>query len=198
MGDAADGSRFLVMACGQIESAQFEGSENLYCRYQFQHGPDWEVMHGLEQGITQMSSSRPLASEGSVVVWNFPIDVTLKSTNVFGWPQIMITVYGDAALGQADQIQGYGAVHLPVAPGKHTLYIRTFRPIASKWLDHFISFFHGMRPEYKDPRLVARGEGREVTRVQSCGVVKITVNVSMQGMEALGYHTPPPAPRTVD
>lgn len=193
-----DGSRFLLMACGQIESARFEGSENLYCRYQIQHGPDWEVLHGLEQGITQMASSRPTASDGAVITWNFPIDVTLKSTNVFGWPQIVLTVYGDAALGQADQIQGYGSVHLPVVPGKHTLYIRTFRPISSKWMDHFLSFFHGMRPEYKDPRLVAKGEGREVTRVQSYGVVKLVINVTLQGMEALGYHTPSPAMRTAD
>mmetsp|Transcript_29992 Transcript_29992/g.80551 ORF Transcript_29992/g.80551 Transcript_29992/m.80551 type:complete len:196 (-) Transcript_29992:617-1204(-) len=192
MGDQpADGSRFILMAVGTIESGRFEGTENLYCRYQLQHGPDWEVIHGLEQGITQMSTSRPNASEGAVVVWNFPIDVTLNSTNAFGWPHIIITVYGDAALGQADQIQGYGSVHLPTAPGEHTLYVRTFRPISSRWIDHVLSFFHGNRPEYKDPRLVAKSEGREVTRVQSFGVVKVKVNVTFQGLEILGYNSGP-------
>lgn len=189
MAEAAD-ARFLVMASGQIESARFEGVENLYCRYQIHHGPDWEVIHGLEQGISQMSTSRSSPSEGAVVVWNFPLDVTLKSTNVYGWPQIVITVYGDAALGQADQIQGYGSVHLPVTPGRHTVYVRTFRPITSKWVDHIMSFFHALRPEYKDPRLVAKGEGREVTRVQSSGVVKVVVNIAQQGMAELGYHVP--------
>lgn len=192
----AEDGRFTLMACGQIESARFEGTENVYCRYQIQHGPDWEVIHGLEQGISQMASSRPVASDGALVVWNFPIDVTLKSTNAYGWPQVVLTVYGDAALGQADQIQGYGSVHLPITPGKHTLYVRTFRPITARWFDHFLSFFHGQRPEYKDARLVARSEGREVTRVQSYGVVKLVVNVTLQGMEPLGYFVPAPVLRT--
>jgi len=189
----ADPSRFILMACGQIESARFEGVENLYCRYQVQHGPDWEIIRGLEQGVSQMSTSRAQQADGSVVVWNFPVDITLKSTNVFGWPQLVITVFGDSALGQADQLQGYGAVHLPTVPGKHTLYVRMFRPISSRWLDHVLSFFNGLRPEYKDSKFVSKGDGREVTRVRSFGVVKVVVNVTAQGMEALGYQVAPAA-----
>lgn len=34
-------------------------------------------------------SSRPDAS----LVWNFPIDVTFKATNAFGWPQIVLSIY---------------------------------------------------------------------------------------------------------
>lgn len=183
--EAAD--RFLVMACGQIESARFDGSDNMYCRYQVQHGADWEIVRGLEQGVSQMSSSRGGQSEGNVVVWNFPIDVTMKSTNAFGWPQLVITVYGDSPLGLPDQIQGYGSVHLPITPGNHTLYVRTFRPISSRWLDHLFSFFNGQRPEYKDSKFVSKSDGREVTRVQSAGVVKVVVNVALQGMDAFGY-----------
>ena len=32
------------------------------------------------------------------VVWNFPIDVKFKSTNVFGWPRIAISVRSQSLL----------------------------------------------------------------------------------------------------
>lgn len=34
-------------------------------------------------------SRRPDAS----LVWNFPIDVTFKATNAFGWPQLILSIY---------------------------------------------------------------------------------------------------------
>jgi B9 domain-containing protein 1 len=46
----------------------------------------------MEQGITQVSSV-PSGSPAKVV-WNFPLELTLKSTNVYGWPQIVIEVHG--------------------------------------------------------------------------------------------------------
>jgi len=27
-------------------------------------------------------------------VWNFPVDVTYKATNAFGWPQLILSIYG--------------------------------------------------------------------------------------------------------
>lgn len=33
------------------------------------------------------------------LVWNFPLDMAYKSTNVFGWPQIVLNVYGIDGLG---------------------------------------------------------------------------------------------------
>jgi B9 domain-containing protein 1 len=50
-------------------------------------------------------------------VWNFPLDVTYKSTNVFGWPQLVLAVYGVDGMGR-DVIKGYGSAHLPTCPGR--------------------------------------------------------------------------------
>lgn len=52
-----------------------------------------------------------------LLVWNFPVDVTYKATNAFGWPQLVISVYGVDALGR-DVIQGYGCMHLPTCAGR--------------------------------------------------------------------------------
>ena len=127
------GTHFVVMATGQIEAGRYEGHDTIYCRYAFSFGEDWTVNKGVEEGITQMSTSSSTAESGAgqVAVWNFPIDVTFRATCPHGWPQIVLSVYGSDSFGRSDQILGYGAVHLPMAPGRHVLYVRTFRPVAA-------------------------------------------------------------------
>lgn len=51
------------------------------------------------------------------------------------------------------------------------------------------SWFLGRRPEFVDPKVVAQGEGREVTRVRSQGSVKVTFSVVTRDMKKLGYDT---------
>lgn len=159
-------THFVMMATGQIDAGRYEGLDSLFCRYAFCVGDDWKVVSGVEevcnramsrtrrpaerrvrppissssasQGITQLSTSSGSSSDGSqVAVWNFPIDITFRATSAHGWPQIVVAVYGSDAFGRTDMIIGYGSVHLPVAPGRHELYVRTFRPVASSWFAHF-------------------------------------------------------------
>ncbi|XP_045680594.1 B9 domain-containing protein 1 isoform X4 [Phyllostomus hastatus] len=134
---AAGPSVFLLMVNGQVESAQFPEHDDLYCKYCFVYGHDWAPTAGLEEGISQITSKSHDVRHS--LVWNFPIDVTFKSTNPFGWPQIVLSVYGPDVFGN-DVVRGYGAVHVPFSPG---------------------SWFMGRRPEYTDPKVVAQGEGRE-------------------------------------
>jgi B9 domain-containing protein 1 len=245
---AAPSDGFHVMATGQIESGRFEGSSSLYCRYGFAFGDDWRVLRGVEEGITQMSSAS--GASAGLAVWNFPIDVTFRATCVHGWPQIVVSVYGEDYLGRSDMILGYGATHLPLTPGRHEIVVRTFRPLASSLFGRFQSWcatsprdlmrtgsvapvlpertqpeasvraqdaclpttarpstarpglrLNGMRPEFIESLFPAKGEGRDVTRVQSFGAVKLELDVSVQGMEQLGYSVPtghPPGVRIND
>ena len=184
---------FVVMVTGQIESGRYEGLDSLYCRYTFSHGEDWLVARGVEEGITQMSTVGASGNEAStaLAVWNFPVDVTFRATGVYGWPQIVLSVYGTDAFGRSDMIVGYGAAHLPMAPGRHEIYIRTFRPLASSLFGRFQSWAMGARPEFRDSQFPSKGEGRDVTRVQSYGCTKVVVDVTLQGMEELGYSVAP-------
>lgn len=52
-----------------------------------------------------------------MLVWNFPLDVTYKSTNAYGWPQLVVSVYGLDYMGR-DVIKGYGCMHLPTCAGR--------------------------------------------------------------------------------
>ena len=149
-----EATHFVCMATGQIESGKYEGHDSLYCRYAFSMGDDWSVVRGVEEGITQMSTSSGTAAEsGQLAVWNFPIDVTFRSTGAHGWPQIILSVYGNDLFGRSDMIIGYGAVHLPLVPGRHELYVRTFRPLASSLFGRFQSWCAGPLPPPLPPSL---------------------------------------------
>uniref|UniRef100_A0A8C5W5P0 B9 domain-containing protein 1 n=1 Tax=Microcebus murinus TaxID=30608 RepID=A0A8C5W5P0_MICMU len=133
---AAGPSVFLLMVNGQVESAQFPEFDNLYCKYCFVYGQDWAPTAGLEEGISQITSKSRDACQA--LVWNFPIDITFKSTNPFGWPQIVLSVYGPDVFGN-DVVRGYGAVHVPFSPGRHKRTIPMFVPESTSKLQKFTS-----------------------------------------------------------
>lgn len=78
---------------------------------------DTNLSQGMEQGISQIGST--LTESGSVIVLNFPLEIVykvrpsvgfflihLKSVNIFGWPQLTISVYGPDFVGR-DVVRGY-------------------------------------------------------------------------------------------
>ncbi|XP_049557967.1 B9 domain-containing protein 1 isoform X5 [Orcinus orca] len=114
----------------------FPEYDDLYCKYCFVYGQDWAPTAGLEEGISQITSKSQDARRA--LVWNFPIDVTFKSTNPYGWPQIVLSVYGPDMFGN-DVVRGYGAVHVPFSPGRHKKTIPMFVPESVSKLQKFTS-----------------------------------------------------------
>lgn len=178
-------SVFLLMVGGQIESAKFAEFDDIYCKYFFVHGSDWVITSGLEEGISQLTKKS--RDERQLFVWNFPLDISFKTTNPFGWPQLVISVYGLDSLGH-DVVRGYGAVHIPIIAGSHYRRIPMFVPESSSLVQKFTSWLIGRRPEYIDPRVVSQGEGRDVTRVRSQGYVTVQFNVVIKDMAKMGYN----------
>ncbi|KAF7655526.1 hypothetical protein LDENG_00054000 [Lucifuga dentata] len=181
---ASSPSVFLLMVNGQIEGANFPQYDDLYCKYCFVYGHDWAPTSGLEEGISQITCKSKQSSHK--LIWNFPLEITFKSTNPSGWPQIVVSVYGPDTFGN-DVVRGYGATHVPFTPGQHTRTIPMFVPESSSRLQKFTSWLLGRRPEYIDPKVVAQGEGREVTRVCSQGFVTLSFNIVTKDMKKLGY-----------
>eukprot|EP00918_Siedleckia_nematoides_P005369 GHVU01011839.1.p2 GENE.GHVU01011839.1~~GHVU01011839.1.p2 ORF type:complete len:201 (-),score=42.03 GHVU01011839.1:134-736(-) len=177
-------SSFELHAMGQIESGFFPTEDNLYCSWSLHHGSDWQVVAGVEEGVTQLASVP--AGRPAKVVWNFPMDLTFKSTNVYGWPQLVLAVHGTDFLNR-DVVRGYGAVHLPTTPGAHEIQVRMFRPVSSSKLQQFIGWINGQPAEYVDTKRPAMPSGREVTRVESTGVVTIKMNMVTRNMKQFGY-----------
>jgi hypothetical protein len=83
---------FLLSVTGQVAAGSFHGGkDDLYCKLCFVCGPDWAVTAGQEEGITQIA--RKPSDGQQKVVWNFPLDVTFRSTCPYGWPQLVLSVF---------------------------------------------------------------------------------------------------------
>ncbi|XP_015904593.1 B9 domain-containing protein 1 [Parasteatoda tepidariorum] len=176
---------FYLMVTGQIETADFPEIDDIYCKHCYVYGSDWMVVYGIEEGITQISKRSDNGM--GVFAFNFPLDISFKSTNLYGWPQLVVSVYGLDFFGN-DVVRGYGSVHVPVAPGKHRRRIPMFVPQSSSVLQRFTSWLIGKRPEFIDPRVVAQGEGREVTKVRTQGSVSVSFNITTKNLQELGYN----------
>merc|ERR1719231_1906052 len=116
------------------------------------------------------------------VVWNFPLGLVFKSTSPFGWPRIAVTVYG-TDLCNRRVIKGYGSVHVPCQPGRHSRTVRLYCPISSSPLTRLLGALFGNPAQLVDPRIVSGTEGREVVRVQSGGKVNITFDILLKDTE---------------
>jgi hypothetical protein len=77
MAALVDEYAFYVQCTGQIESGNFGSLDNLYCRYSFCFGHDWEITSGLDTGLSQTARKNTIETIDEVV-WNFPIDVTYQ------------------------------------------------------------------------------------------------------------------------
>mmetsp|Transcript_28999 Transcript_28999/g.49397 ORF Transcript_28999/g.49397 Transcript_28999/m.49397 type:complete len:241 (+) Transcript_28999:1680-2402(+) len=189
-------SSFFLMITGQIECAQTSSSSltntQLYCRYTFSCGSDWIVSHGVTQGITQIAGSRRALKgndeegKGSIIVWNFPIEISFQSTNTYGWPRICLSVYGIDFLGR-DVLRGYASMLLPINPGRHTKFVKTYRPISGNVLQQFISWLTATQPEYQDTKITARGEGRALTRVVGENNLTLKINLVTTRKDFLSF-----------
>lgn len=184
MSNALNG--FYVIVTGQVEGVKIAGSDNLFVQYQYSYGSDWKTRYGLEHGITQIAR-RNTGSDNQVLLFNYPIEATFSSTNVQGWPQIVFSVYSVTNFMGKHSIKGYGAIHLPVTPGRHVRYVRLYTPISSSLCQRVTAYLTGNQPEFFTPLFIAQGKGREVSRVKSNGAIKIVLNIATKNMMAWGY-----------
>ena len=189
MAENALTTTFLYTLSGEIQSGDFFEYDYLYCKYSFNQGSDWTMLSGLSEGITQISIKGQINSHLSnpLVVWNFPLELTYSSTTPFGWPQIVLGVYGSDLLGR-DVIRGYGATHLPCTPGEHLMDVSMVVPKSSTVFQEILGTFLGRRAEFVSHSFVAQGLGREVTRVRSQGNVSIRCHVIVRGLKEMGYN----------
>ena len=131
-------------------------------------GQDWSVLTGFDQGISQISKQSDFNFDSRPCVWDFPLDIAFKSTNVYGWPSIILSVYGFDFLGR-DVIRGYGSLVIPTIPGtyllltRYTLYVPLYAPQASTLFYQWYGWAMGRLPEFLDSKFPAKIQGREST-----------------------------------
>lgn len=141
----AETNSFILQCTGQIAGGDFGNVDNLYCRYTYSYGNDWTIISGLDTGLSQTACKNPSKSDDEIV-WNFPLDISFSSTNVYGWPRIALSVYGIDFFGR-DVIRGYGAVLIPLSTGQHEIEVEMFIPLSTSPLNGLISWLLGNPPE---------------------------------------------------
>ncbi|CAG9330564.1 unnamed protein product [Blepharisma stoltei] len=180
-----DDSYFYINVSGQIEYADFQGVDSLFMKYDFVAGPEWQIIYGQKSGGSQ--TAYKARGSNRRLVWNFPFNLGFRSTNLKGWPQLIITCIGGDFLGR-EVIKGYGNGHIPTQPGRHERTLYMYRPKSSSILVNFIGALKGKLAELIDPpSTLGMADGREVTRMESGGSVKIVFQVSQTNMEKFGY-----------
>ena len=145
---------FFLMVTGHIESASSHSStclnDKLYCRYSYSYGSeDWKIVHGVSHGYSQIATQGVVSSNddegGNVIVWNFPIEISFQSSNPQGWPRLALSIYGLDFAGR-DVLRGYASMLVPMSPGRHTKYLKTYRPVSGSKLVQFVNWLFGTNP----------------------------------------------------
>lgn len=105
-------------------------------------------------------AKRSSGSSSDVLVWNYPLDIMFRSSNVYGWPQLVLGVYGLTMWG-SDVIRGYGCTHIPTVPGRYTRYVSLYTPVSSSLCQRITAWLTNNPPEFFDSKFIAQGKGRE-------------------------------------
>uniref|UniRef100_A0A0K8UMM1 B9 domain-containing protein 1 n=1 Tax=Bactrocera latifrons TaxID=174628 RepID=A0A0K8UMM1_BACLA len=183
-------SYFNIFITGQLEAMEFPLGPNaaeVFCRYEVVYGPDWELVSGVQSGISQTASNRSGYFKDKIV-FNFPLEWTFKSTTPFGWPQLIVCIYGKTRWG-AETSLGYSRINLPVfgSNANNPIVSPILCPQNSNMVSELVSWITGRNPELKDPKaLLSNGKLKGIS-AESYGEVIFKLATILRGTDRLGY-----------
>lgn len=179
-------TKFLILFSGQIEFVTFPGGvfdHQLYLQYETVWGADWSPLSGLTSGTSQMARC---GVDPERVVINFPLEMVFSSTNVSGWPQLLITVRAQNTL-TGDSLRGYALFLMPPNTGHVVTTSPLIRPRAATLLGEWLAWITGKYPELADPKMLAIGKDNYLLRTESYGSVTLSMNMVSKDFRKLGY-----------
>lgn len=152
---------------------------------------DWEKEDGNITGESQYC----FRGEGNnnYFVYNTPFEISLRSINPFGWPQLVITCVTIDRVGK-ESIFGYGVVYCPMKPGIYKKEVAIFSPMSTEFQDKINSMVNQNEEKKKEkdtynaPKIIASGEGREITRANHMGSIEVKFQITLRDVEKLGYN----------
>ena len=177
---------FILNVQGMIELGEFFDGDIINCKYDIEFGQDWELLNGLKTNQSQQACRTE--GKDNFFIWNMPFEVCLRSTNPSGWPQLVVSCYGPDWFGR-EVLKAYGVCYFPTTKGSHERTLHMFSVKSSSGLIEAIGVFLGQKAEILNaPNVLSTGEGREVIRAQSEGIVKAKFNINITNMEYFGYN----------
>ena len=177
---------FILNVQGMIELGEFFDGDIINCKYDIEFGQDWELLNGLKTNQSQQACRTE--GKDNFFIWNMPFEVCLRSTNPSGWPQLVVSCYGPDWFGR-EVLKAYGVCYFPSTKGSHERTLHMFSIKSSSGFIEAIGIFLGQKAEILNaPNVLSTGEGREVIRAQSEGIVKAKFNINITNMEYFGYN----------
>ncbi|XP_039754411.1 B9 domain-containing protein 1 isoform X2 [Pararge aegeria] len=155
--------------------------------YEVVWGEDWSPISGLCSGVSQMAQS---GRDPERVTFNMPVEMVFGSTNIFGWPQIVVTVRAKNAL-TGESLRGYALFLLPPTTGSHQLSAQLVRPRSATMLGQWIAWLTGRCPELVDPKMLASGKDNYLLKTESYGSVSLKITMVSKDLRKLGYDNQP-------
>lgn len=116
-----------VHIIGEIVSGRNFGPGCFSCKWSIDYGEGWTHLEGSQLDQTQIDC---LSSSQASIIWAHPIDIHLTTITMQGWPRILLQTWRIDASSKANVV-GYGFIHVPMAPGSHTLEVSMWRPIGT-------------------------------------------------------------------
>ena len=129
----------FVTFTGTLERGNFQEDDSLSAFCSIVHGVDWTRINGQKNFISQIA-----ASNGQEIVWNLPFEISLETTSLAGWPQLILALYSTDFFGRSF-VRGYGNVHLPTQTGTHTRILRVFKPLPQSTISGIFGFIGGLQ-----------------------------------------------------
>jgi B9 domain-containing protein 1 len=177
---------FLINVQGMIELGNFFEGDCINCKYDIEFGEDWELLNGLKTNQSQQACRTE--GQENIFVWNMPFEVSLRSTNPSGWPQLVVSCYCPDFFGR-EVLKAYGVCYFPTTNGSHERTLYMFSPMSSSEIINALGIFLGQKAEIINaPYVLSTGDGREVIRAQSEGRVEVKFNIHITNMECFGYN----------
>ncbi|KOB78946.1 putative B9 domain-containing protein 2 [Operophtera brumata] len=148
---------------GHLKGAtNFQDKSSLFCRYSFQHGPNWTVISGCPEG--QTVAGKPDYSKS--IIWTQPIDVHFVTRGIQGWPKLIFQVFCLDTFGRV-WVVGYGVCSLPSVPGAHTIQVPCWTPSATTLTDRIRQYFLGGSHQLTQSDIIHLGADSVMDFIQS-------------------------------
>ena len=182
---------FRLYVSGTIEYGNFVnfgnkmGTTPVKVKSEFVYGKDWEK----EDGNLIEESQFSYKGDGTYNYYSFnnQFEISFRSTNPFGWPQLVLTCCSVDDDGK-ELVEGYGVVHVPASTGRHERRVHIFSTLQESGF--FDSIFGVSNKKKNDvtsaSKVISTGEGREISRVRCDGWIKVIFQVGFRDMDKFG------------
>jgi B9 domain-containing protein 1 len=135
------------------------------------------VISGVKSGVTQCAS---VEADYRRMIFNMPIEISLKSTNPYGWPQIVYSLYGTNFWG-VETSRGYARIHCPLPGNAQTIKAPIFIPKFTSFWSALMSWITDINPEMKDPKMMSDGSKHKGLYSEAYGELVTKLQVLSRG-----------------